>query len=107
MAARKPRSWYDRTETRKRKKKRVSFTDEQIASIASRVLGTGANVYYVAAEVAGCPAEDIDSDVLFEPLRKHGIFKCEECNTWRELDDEAAGFFETCNACADALEEDD
>jgi hypothetical protein len=84
-------------------KRLAAPTNEQILAIGDKVLGTRSNVYFVAKAILG---HEIGEEI-FDMLEKvAGIFKCEHCSMWLELNCREKGF-EMCSDCLDAIDRND
>ena len=58
-------------------------TKQELDAIADALRDTQQNVFNVAARI---PGRELDGDTLFDELREEcGLFKCEECNTWKDI----------------------
>ena len=76
------------------------LTKPQNEQLASKLHGTTQNVYVVARSLFGCEFDDEDFDRLKADT---GVFRCEECSEWLNVEHEAKGFPYLCNGCLEGM----
>jgi formylmethanofuran dehydrogenase subunit E len=76
-----------------------TLTEAQLKQLADRLIDTGSNVYRLSESMFNHKFTDKDWDELKEKTK---IFKCEECNQWKSLD-EHSGESDICKDCMDEI----
>lgn len=81
------------------------LTDDEIRELATRLRGTNGHVYRLAEQMfPGCETDD----ATFERLESvAGLFKCVECNSWKDIADERDDAVDTmCTDCVAEIDAD-
>lgn len=72
------------------------LTQAQLELLAAALLNTRGNVYQIVKERFGLKA----GDSVFGRLYRHGLFRCEGCNTWLPIQDRCSETLgDVCNGC--------
>lgn len=75
----------------------ADLSDKELSNLAAQLRGTTRNVYGLMAFV-GC---DPDEAIFGRLRRERGVFRCEVCDTWKDVGLEEAAE-DLCTDCADA-----
>ena len=81
----------------------MPLTNNQLKKLAGKLHGTSENVHDVVQHLFGCNSfTDTDFDLL---EKEGGVFKCDNCDEWKNLDHKDKYVSGYCSSCADFLDE--